>query len=211
MQPRSCDISGKPFEVRKRFGTAVADPGGRHSIYAQLPHFLGKSAASPTNEQRGLGSVAPHAIECRADESPLELGRRRVEWRVRRAHRIAVRLCPATNCQKISRIGPMKRFAFRLRVRQEMIQEYDAAHTRVWPEMLRLLEEVGIRQYSIFRRGADLFLCMQVEDFEAAWNALDLSPINQRWQAQMAPLFEPVGALDPGERFPMMKEIFFLE
>jgi hypothetical protein len=27
----------------------------------------------------------------------------------------------------------------------------------------------------------------------------------------MAPLFEPGGDLEPGERFPMMREIFYLE
>jgi L-rhamnose mutarotase len=104
----------------------------------------------------------------------------------------------------------MERIAFQLRVRPDRIQAYEEAHARVWPDMLQLLKKVGIEQYSIFRRGVDLFFYMHVESFERAWNELDQSPVNQRWQQEMAPLFEPMGHLGSGERFPMMKEVFYL-
>lgn len=103
------------------------------------------------------------------------------------------------------------RMAFRLRIRSECLQAYDEAHRHVWPELLAVLKSVGISDYSIFRRGADLFFYMRVDDFERAWDAIDKNPINQRWQQQMAPLFEPLAGLEPGERFPMMKEVFYLE
>jgi L-rhamnose mutarotase len=105
----------------------------------------------------------------------------------------------------------MARVAFRLRIRSDRIKDYEEAHRRVWPEMLQLLKRVGITQYSIFRRGVDLFLYMHVEDFERAWSELDNSPVNQRWQQEMKPLFEPLTDLEPGERFAMMHEIFYLE
>jgi L-rhamnose mutarotase len=105
----------------------------------------------------------------------------------------------------------IERISFRLRVRPDRISEYEEAHKRVWPEMLQLLKSVGIEQYSIFRRGSDLFFYMHVADFAAAWSKLDQSSINQRWQKEMAPLFEPLEDLKPGERFPMMKEVFYLE
>jgi len=105
----------------------------------------------------------------------------------------------------------MARVAFRLRVRPECIEAYEEAHRRVWPDLLALLKEVGISQYSIFRSGSDLFLYMHVEDFERAWNTLDQHPVNQRWQQQMKLLFEPLTGLAPGERFPMMREVFYLD
>lgn len=105
----------------------------------------------------------------------------------------------------------MARVAFRLRVRPDRIKDYDEAHKRVWPELLALLKRVGISEYSIFRHGPDLFLYMHVDDFERAWNELDRSPVNQRWQQEMKPLFEPLTELAPGERFPMMREVFYLE
>jgi L-rhamnose mutarotase len=47
--------------------------------------------------------------------------------------------------------------------------EYDREHTRVGPELLVKLKEAGISDYSIFRRGQELFLCMRVDNFERAW------------------------------------------
>jgi len=91
------------------------------------------------------------------------------------------------------------------------VDEYEREHTRVWPELLRKLKEVGISHYSIFRRGQDLFLCLTVDDFGRAWNELDRDPVNQRWQQHMSRLFEPVPGQNAGERFAMMKEVFHLE
>jgi len=105
----------------------------------------------------------------------------------------------------------MPRAAFRLRIRPDAITAYEESHRHVWPELLAKLKEVGISDYSIFRRGQDLFLVMRVNDFDKAWQALDHDPTNLRWQQEMAKLFEPVSDLQPGERFAMMKEVFYLE
>ena len=104
----------------------------------------------------------------------------------------------------------MPRYAFRLRIKPDAIEEYELEHTRVWPEMLAKLKEVGISDYSIFRRDQDLFLSLRVDDFDRAWDELDRDPVNQKWQQFMSRFFEPLRAR-PGERFPMMKEIFHLE
>jgi L-rhamnose mutarotase len=105
----------------------------------------------------------------------------------------------------------MPRVGFQLRLRPGTIEEYEEAHQRVWPELLAKIKEVGISDYSIFRRGLDLFLVMKVADFERAWDLLDKDPTNLRWQKEMSRLFEPITDLDPGERFAMMKEVFYLE
>jgi L-rhamnose mutarotase len=105
----------------------------------------------------------------------------------------------------------LPRVAFRLRIKPGAIEGYERAHGNVWPELLAKLKEVGISDYSIFRRGQDLFLVMRVLDFEAAWRKLENDPVNLRWQQEMAQYFEPVPDLQPGERFAMMKEVFYLE
>ena len=73
------------------------------------------------------------------------------------------------------------------------------------------LKEVGISDYSIFRRGQELVLCLRVDNFETAWDELDRDPVNRRWQEFMGRLFEPVPGKTEGERFAMMKEVFHLE
>jgi len=105
----------------------------------------------------------------------------------------------------------MPRVAFRLRIKPGKEEEYDIAHRNVWPALLAKLKEVGISNYSIFRREQDLFLVMQVDDFDTAWRALDQDPTNLKWQQEMSKLFEPVPDLKPGEKFAMMEEVFFLQ
>ena len=102
------------------------------------------------------------------------------------------------------------RYAFNLRIKAECIEEYELEHTRVWPELLAKLKEVGISDYSIFRRGQDLTLVLRCDDFEKAWEELDKDPVNQRWQQFMSRLFEPVPGKQNGERFAMCREVFYL-
>lgn len=105
----------------------------------------------------------------------------------------------------------MERAAFRLRIKADAIAAYEQAHREVWPELLAKLKAVGISDYSIFRRGQDLFLVMRVENLDAAWDELAKDPVNLRWQAKMSPYFEPAPDLQPGERFALMKEVFYME
>ena len=104
----------------------------------------------------------------------------------------------------------MTRVAFRLRIKAGAAEGYDRDHEHVWPELLAKLKEVGISDYSIFRRGQELVLVMRVDDFERAWKTLDEDAVNLRWQKEMAKYFEPVTDLQSGERFAMMKEVFYM-
>ena len=104
----------------------------------------------------------------------------------------------------------MPRVAFRLRIKADAIEGYEKDHARDGPELLAKLKEVGISDYSIFRRDQDLILISSGR-LDAAWDALATDPVNLRWQAEMAKYFEPVPGLRPGERFAMMKEVFFME
>ena len=105
---------------------------------------------------------------------------------------------------------PQKRFAFILRLRPGVIEAYEEAHRAVWPEMLELLKSAGISEYSIYRRDEMLILTLRTADFDATWSKIDDHPVNLRWQQTMAPLFAPMDPLRPGERFPMMEEVFYL-
>lgn len=105
----------------------------------------------------------------------------------------------------------MARYAFKLRIKADSIEEYERSHQNVWPELLAKIKEAGISKYSIFRRGQELFLFMHIDDFDRAWDDLAKDPVNLRWQQEMGRLFEPVPDQQPGERFAMMTEVFYLE
>jgi len=105
----------------------------------------------------------------------------------------------------------ISRVAYRLRLKPDAIAGYEKDHVKVWPELLAQLKEVGISDYSIFRRGQDLILVMRVSNFDAACDQLAHDPVNLRWGEQMAKYFELTPGLLPGERFAMMKEVFYME
>jgi len=105
----------------------------------------------------------------------------------------------------------MQRIAFLLRLKEGKGPEYDKSHSAVWPEMLDLLKRSGISEYSIFRRDELLFLYMHIEgDFDAMWEKIDQDPVNLRWQKAMSAYFVPDPGARAGERFPMLKEVFYL-
>ena len=115
-----------------------------------------------------------------------------------------------TNEREDKSTNASKRYAFMLRLLPGAEEAYEAAHRAVWPEMLGLLKSAGISEYSIYRRDDLLILALRTEDFQATWDQIDNHPVNQRWQAAMAPYFAPVEGLRPDERFPMLKEVFYL-
>jgi L-rhamnose mutarotase len=104
----------------------------------------------------------------------------------------------------------VQRVAFQLRIRSGKEQEYEEAHRHVWPELLQELKRFEVTDYSIFRRGQQLFLYMHVPDFDQLLNQLAASDVNQRWQREMAPLFEAVPDLAANESVAMMQEVFFM-
>jgi len=72
------------------------------------------------------------------------------------------------------------------------------------------LSAAGAREYSIFRRGQELFLYLLVPNFEAFLHHMAQNEVDARWQQTMAPLFRPVPSLRPGERFAIMHEVFYM-
>ncbi|MGD0981638.1 MAG: L-rhamnose mutarotase [Solirubrobacteraceae bacterium] len=96
-----------------------------------------------------------------------------------------------------------ERTAFRLRVRPGRIDEYVEAHENVWPEMLDALRAAGIRNYTIFRAGHDVFGYFEADDLAAAARYLAAQEISTRWQNAMAGLLEervPDGGPPPLEQ-----------
>ena len=100
------------------------------------------------------------------------------------------------------------RTAFVLRVRPERVDEYVEAHEAVWPEMLDALRSAGIRNYTIFRNGNEMFGYFEAEDLEAAGRYLEGQEVSARWQDAMAELLEE-RVPDAGP--PALEEVFRLD
>jgi L-rhamnose mutarotase len=83
-----------------------------------------------------------------------------------------------------------QRTAFVLRVRPDKIDEYVEAHENVWPELLSALRDAGIRNYTIFRNGNEMFGYFESDDLEASAASMAKQEVNARWQDAMAELLE---------------------
>jgi L-rhamnose mutarotase len=101
-----------------------------------------------------------------------------------------------------------QRSAFVLRVRPDKVDEYVEAHRNVWPEMLAALRQAGIRNYTIFRAGNEMFGYFESDDLEAAATYMGGQDVNARWQDTMAELLQE---RVPDAGAPALEEIFRLD
>lgn len=82
------------------------------------------------------------------------------------------------------------RVCFSLQIRPDLLDEYIARHTPVWPEMLAEIAASGRRNYSLFLgEGGRLIGYYEVDDDAAAQAYLAASPVAARWEAEMARFF----------------------
>ena len=82
----------------------------------------------------------------------------------------------------------MERYAWRARVLPGMLSEYIRRHDEIWPEMTALLNEAGIRNYTIWNVGDELFGYYECEDLARADAFKAQSPVQRRWSEYMADL-----------------------
>jgi L-rhamnose mutarotase len=101
-----------------------------------------------------------------------------------------------------------QRSAFVLRVRRDKVDEYVEAHRHVWPEMLEALRSAGIRNYTIFRSGNEMFGYFETDDLERAESFLAQQEVSARWQDAMAGLLEE---RVPDSGPPQLEEVFRLD
>jgi len=80
--------------------------------------------------------------------------------------------------------------------------------TRVKPEAIagyRDWHQAGIRNYTIYMDGPELFSYFEVDDLDAAMAFLSTSEVSDRWQALMAPLMDAPSAENPWR---VLEEVF---
>ncbi|MCZ4090340.1 L-rhamnose mutarotase [Sinorhizobium psoraleae] len=85
----------------------------------------------------------------------------------------------------------MEKYAFRMRLNPGMAAEYKARHDAIWPELVVLLKEAGISDYSIHLDEETNLL------FGVLWRTdthrmaeLPSHPVMRKWWAYMADIME---------------------
>ena len=109
----------------------------------------------------------------------------------------------------------MKRYGMVIGLKPEHIEEYRRLHTAVWPDVLRMISECNIRNYSIYlRRLPDgnyyLFSCFEYvgTDFTADMAKLAADPTTQKWWGVCMPCQQPLPDRAEGQWWASMDEVF---
>ena len=80
----------------------------------------------------------------------------------------------------------MERYAWKAKILDGMREEYIRRHDDIWPELKDLLSEAGIKNYSIWLTGNDLFGYYECTDgIEHAAKTQANSEIVERWNEYM--------------------------
>ena len=112
---------------------------------------------------------------------------------------------------------PAKRYAGVVALRPEKIEEYKRLHQAVWYDVLRVIQEVNIRNYSIYLRrlpGGEYYLFSYFEyvgaDFSADMARMSADPVIQDWWAVCKPCHTPLPDRAPSEWWASMEEVFHM-
>lgn len=79
----------------------------------------------------------------------------------------------------------MERFAWKAHVLPGMRDEYIRRHDEIWPEMTRVLNDAGIRNYTIWNVGDELFGYYECDSIAHASRVQAESPVVDRWNEYM--------------------------
>lgn len=104
----------------------------------------------------------------------------------------------------------MKRYGMVIKVRPEKFEEYKRLHAAVWPDVLRMIRECNIRNYSIFYKDGFLFSYFEYHgtDFDADMKKMAADATTQAWWKLTDPCQEPLETRKEGEWWASMEEFF---
>jgi len=106
----------------------------------------------------------------------------------------------------------MQRMGMVIGLKPEKVAEYKRLHAAVWPEILDMISQCNIRNYSIFLKEPENLLFGYWEyhgtDFAADAAKMAADPKTQEWWDVCMPCQEPFETRADGEWWAMMEEVF---
>ena len=104
----------------------------------------------------------------------------------------------------------MERYAWKATVLPGKLDEYVRRHNAIWPELQALLRQAGIRNYTIWNVGDELFGYYECGSIAEAARVQAESPVVDRWNEYMKDVM--LMEMDPetGAQ-PLMKQVFFFD
>ena len=107
----------------------------------------------------------------------------------------------------------MKRYGQLIGVKPQDLEAYTRYHAAVWPEILDMIRQCNIHNYSIFLKDHMLFAYFEYvgDDFDADMAKMAADPKTQEWWDIMMPMQQPIPTRAEGEWWATMEEVFHTE
>ncbi len=109
----------------------------------------------------------------------------------------------------------MTRYGSVVRLHPEKVDEYRRLHAAVWPEVLAMIRQCHIHNYSIYLRRLEdgqyyLFSYFEYRgnDFSADMIKMAADPVTQKWWDCCKPCHIPLSDRKEGEWWAAMEEVF---
>ena len=85
----------------------------------------------------------------------------------------------------------MNRYAFKMKLKPGIADEYKKRHDAIWPELSDLLRKSGVSDYSIFLdEETNTLFAVQKQSGSSSLQDLGSEAIVRRWWAHMADIME---------------------
>lgn len=107
----------------------------------------------------------------------------------------------------------MKRYGWVIGLKPEAIERYRASHAAAWPEVLDMIRQCNVRNYSIYLKDNLLF---GYYEYHGADHAADMARMaahakTREWWALVGPMQQPLDTRATGEWWAEMEEVFHLD
>ena len=104
----------------------------------------------------------------------------------------------------------MEKYAWKAKVVPGKIEEYERRHREIWSEMVEVLKAAGIRNYSIWNVGEDLFGYYECDSVAFASKVQSESEVVRKWDEYMKDVLimekDPVTGAQP-----LLRQVFELK
>ncbi|WP_411679802.1 L-rhamnose mutarotase [Clostridium thailandense] len=107
----------------------------------------------------------------------------------------------------------MKRYGSVIKLHPNMVERYKELHSTVWPEILAMIKECNIRNYSIYCK--DLYLFSYYEyigmDYEEDMKKMASDSTTKEWWKLTDPCQKPLETRAEDEWWASMEEVFHMD
>ncbi len=104
----------------------------------------------------------------------------------------------------------MNRIAFKMKLKEGVLDEYKRRHDNIWPELLDLLKKMEIGDYSIFVDTDETTLfAVQTQGKNFDESELKSHPIMSKWWNYMADLMEVED--DNSPKAQVLQQVFYMD